>query len=104
MRKIINIDLSTPYVIICTFENGEIRNLDLEKVLDKTNKYAIKIFNEKVFKTGAIGENGEILWENTAEIKTIEGDIIPCAYDICPDFAYINSTKIELESANKIIL
>ena len=95
MKEIINISVQEPYKILCFFNNGEQKILDLEKVLNPEQKYARKIFIKKVFKQAKIGTFGEIYWDGIAEMKDLNGNIIPCEYDICPDFAYLNSSYIE---------
>jgi len=89
MRKILKIELLEPYKILCIFDNGEQRIIDLDEVLKKSNKYTSKVFSN--FHKTKIGSNGEIYWDGIGEIKNLNGETIPCEYDICPDFAYINS-------------
>ena len=97
MRKIQKISIQKPFIIFCTFDNGENRVLNLEMVLDKDHKYGKKVLKEEIFNAVKIGINGELYWENIAEIMTFEGKFIPCEYDICPDFAYMNSKLISAE-------
>lgn len=101
MKKIVKISILKPFIIICTFDNGEIRSLNLEAILNKNHKFEKKVLKEKIFNTVKIGMNGELYWENVAEIKTLEGEIISCEYDICPDFVYINSEQIKSKSFKK---
>lgn len=67
------------------------------KIYDKDLKYAKKVFKEEIFNAVKIGINGELYWENIAEIMTFDGKFIPCEYDICPDFTYMNSKLIFAE-------
>ena len=94
MNKIINISLQEPFKILCYFNNGEQRILDLKQALNPKQKYTKKVFDQKVFNQAKIGSFGEIFWEGIAEMKDLNGNVIPCEYDICPDFAYLNSKPI----------
>ena len=69
-------------------------NFGFEEILQKNSKYAEKVFDGSIFQTVKIGINGELYWKDMAKIKTLKGEIIPCDYDICPDYAYINSTDV----------
>ncbi|MEZ4911796.1 MAG: DUF2442 domain-containing protein [Saprospiraceae bacterium] len=94
MRKIVEIKVSHPYILICKFDNGETRMLNLEDVMDKNGPLSKKVFEGEKFKEARIGDSGEIFWLGIAEMKTKEGGNIPCEYDICPDFAYMKSIPI----------
>ncbi|MBC6427601.1 MAG: DUF2442 domain-containing protein [Ekhidna sp.] len=94
MNKITKISISEPYKLLCFFNNGEQRILDLEKVLDPEKKFVSKVLTVNTFKKVRIDSFGGISWEGVAEMKDLDGKIIPCDYDICPDFAYLNSTPI----------
>jgi len=94
MKKITKISFENPFKLNCLFNNGENRVLDLEKVLDKTQKYSKKIFEGDTFSNAKIGSFGEIYWENLAEIKKLNGEIVSCEYDISPEFAYLKSEPI----------
>ena len=69
----------------------------MRNVLDETDRYAVKVFNLSTFNQVKIGELGELYWENLAEMKNLEGELIKCAYDISPDLAYMKSQPIEKE-------
>ena len=99
MRKIVEIKISHPYVVICKFDNGETRTLNLENVLDRNGTFAQKVFEGDKFKEVQIGDNGELFWLGRAEMKTLEGTTIPCEYDICPDFAYMESTVVSSKTS-----
>jgi hypothetical protein len=90
MKKIIKIEFCENNQIICHFDNNELRIIDLSKTIK--DKYITKILSdETIFKSAKIGEFGELYWANAAEIKDLNGKIIPCEYDISPEFAYYNS-------------
>lgn len=94
MRKIRNIEVMDNYVIRCEFDNGEFRELDITTFMDKNGKYSKKVYDKAVFSTVKLGEFGQLYWEDIAEMKTLDGEIIPVEYDICPDFAYIHSVAL----------
>lgn len=97
MKRILEISYQEPFKIVCSFNNGEQRLLDLQYALNPKQKYTQKILNNKTFKKAKIGVFGEIYWEGIAEMKDLEGNTIPCEYDISPDFAYIKSMALEKE-------
>ena len=97
MKKIVKISYQEPFKILCSFDNGEQRLLDLKNVLNARQKYTQQILNKNTFKQAKIGSFGEIYWNNIAEMKDLNGNTIPCEYDICPDFAYLKSTPLERE-------
>lgn len=93
MRKIVKIEFNENNQIICHFDNNELRVLNLSKAIK--DKYITKIISdEKVFKSAKTGEFGEIYWSDAAEIKDLNGNLIPCEYDISPEFAYYNSQPL----------
>ena len=95
MKKIIDITFEEPYKILCYFNNGEKRILDLKQILDPRQKYAKKVFDESIFYKAKVGDFGEIYWDNVAEIKDYDGKYIPCEYDISPELIYSNSVPVE---------
>jgi len=101
MIKITEISIKEPFKIICTFNTSEIKILDLKKVLDGRNQYAKKILDTSIYAKVKIGEFGELTWENMAKMKDENGELISCAYDISPEFAYHHSVsygKLEQET------
>ncbi len=95
MKKIIDISFKEPYKILCYFNDGEKRMLDLKQILDPQQKYEKKVFNESIFYRAKVGDFGEIYWDNLAEIKDFDGNYIPCEYDISPELIYSNSIPVE---------
>lgn len=95
MRSIQKLDFIEPFKLVCHFDNGEKRLLDLTKSLNGPKKYTSKILNKNEYKKAKIGSIGQIYWENMAEMKDLNGKTIPCEYDICPDYAYLESEPIE---------
>jgi len=94
MNKIIDISIKEPFKILCTFKNGENRMFNLEQSLDKNKKYTNKILSQDVFNAIKVGSLGELYWDGIAKMKDLNGDMISCEYDICPDFVYVNSVLI----------
>jgi len=83
-----------PYYIVCQFNNGEIKKIDVTSCLDKNNIYVKTILTENVFKTAKIGELGQIFWDNIAEMKDENNNTIKCEYDLSPEFVYHYSTSL----------
>ena len=94
MIKIKDILPQKEYKIVCIFNTGEKRLLDLKQTLDQNDKYAKKIFNKDVFYQVKLGEFGEIYWDGIAEIIDLDGNPVICEYDISPEFAYNNSIPL----------
>ncbi len=97
MKKIIEISFEFSYKILCIFNNGENRILDLEKVLDKEGKYSKKIFENETFRQAKIDSFGGNCWEGVAEIRNLKGEIEPCEYDMSPKWVYRNSVSLKTE-------
>ena len=85
-----------PYFLVCQFNNGEIKKLNVEAIFkDNVNSIsANKILKEDFFVTAKIGEMGQILWDNAAEMKDENGNLFLCEYDISAEYAYYNSNII----------
>jgi len=79
------------FSIICKFNNGEVKKLDVDKVLPANDEFAQKILNTSTFNSVRVGSLGQLYWENSAEMKDEKGNIIPCEYDLSPEFVYYNS-------------
>ena len=95
MLKVVEIDYLDDSKLLCKFNNGERRVLDLKKTLNKKDIYAKIILGSDIVQQAKIGSFGEIFWENAAEIQDLDGSMITCDYDISPEFAYHNSDLIE---------
>jgi hypothetical protein len=92
--KIQSIKILDSHKILCVFNTGEMRVLDITLVLDSTNKLVKKLSNQDVFKNAKIGQFGEIYWEEIGEIQELDGTISKCNYDISPEFVFYNSSKV----------
>ena len=96
MIRIIKILEITPFSLICKFNNGLVKKLDVLPIienhihLDGVNK----LLNESVFRTARIGEFGEIVWDKIVRNDQDAEDFY-WDYDISPEFAFQNSIEIE---------
>ncbi len=92
MKKLSKIEFVENNQIICFFESGEVRLLDLSSVRDK---YIDKILGDKkILMSAKIGVFGELYWDKMAEIRELNGNITPCEYDLSPEFIYANSQAV----------
>ena len=92
--KIQSIKILDSHKILCVFNTGETRILDITLSLDSTYKLVKKLANQDVFKNAKIGQFGEIYWEEIGEMRELDGSITSCVYDISPEFVFYNSTKV----------
>ena len=92
MIKLIKIHCLADFKIHCFFNNEQEGLLDLKRVLK--GDFASTILQEQVFKKAKIGDLGEIYWEGIAKIQDWDGKIISCAYDMSPEFVYLNATNL----------
>jgi hypothetical protein len=88
-----------PYYLIVAFDNGEVRKLDMQPILESQKNYpgVAQLFDTNVFFNAKIGEFGQIYWDNILKMRDLEEKLIPCEYDLSPEFVYENSTPIEIE-------
>ena len=93
LKEIVEINF---FSIICKFTNGEVRKLEIDKILEakKEDLYVKKILMPVVFNSVKIGELGQLYWDNVAQIKDENGILRPCEYDMSPEFVYYNSQLI----------
>ncbi len=93
MIRITNITVTPHYQLICKFNSGAIKKLDVLPIIEK-HRYLTgveSLLNEEIFKNVRIGEFGEIYWEDIVKTEH-EGQILCWNYDISPEFAYQNAT------------
>lgn len=84
VKKIIDIK---PYHIVCEFNNGILKELDVLPLL-LNHKHLVgieKLKNPSVFSSAKIGEFGEIFWENII-LNPKTNDY--WNYDISPEFIF----------------
>ena len=91
MLKIKNISLMPNYTLRCVFNTGEVRIFNLQKSLDKNNRFVRKVLSLEVFEKVKLGDFGELYWDEIGEIKELNGSISSCNYDISPEFVYAHS-------------
>lgn len=93
MIKVLKILESSPYKLVCSFSNGEIRELDVEEICfkDSSSSIVAKLKEPHIFETATVGSMGQILWPDAATMKDETGRSQPCEYDISPEFAYQHS-------------
>lgn len=84
------------FSIVCKFNNGEVRKLEVDKIFaDKLNDtYIQKILTKAVFDSVKIGDFGQLYWENVAQMKDLDGSMISCEYDMSPEFVYYDSNPV----------
>lgn len=92
MIRVVEIIEKTPYFLVCKFNNGVVKKLDILPLIEnhKHIEGVQSILNESVFHTVGIGEFGEIVWNKIVK-TTQNGKVIYWDYDISPEFAYENS-------------
>ena len=96
MIKTLEVIEAKPDILICKFNNGETRRLDLNQILKtQTKDIFLQIIIEKnKNKTVKIGEFGQLCWENAAHMKDLDGKSFECEYDMSAEIVYHNSTLI----------
>lgn len=93
IHKIVNIE---PYVVICLFNNGTVRQLDIKPLIEnhKNLKGADKLLNESIFRQVRIGKTGELLWKKVIEETDSNNNTTLWDFDISPEFFFQNSKEI----------
>jgi hypothetical protein len=96
VTQILNID---NYNITCLFNNGVIKIIDTEPILQNHShlKGIEKLYNMETFKKAKVGILGEVLWE---QIITTEhnGQVEIWDYDLSPEFIMANGRNIKLNA------
>ncbi|MEI6751916.1 MAG: hypothetical protein WCK78_01990 [Paludibacter sp.] len=96
MIRVIEIIDKTPYTLVCKFNNGIVKKIDILPIIEN-HKHIVgvqNLLNESVFNTVRIGEFGEIVWDKIVK-SSRNGEDITWDYDISPEFAYENSILVE---------
>lgn len=96
MIRVTEIIDKTSFSLVCKFNNGTIKRLDILPIIEnhKQLEGVQNLLNESVFNTVRIGEFGEIVWDKIVKTSH-KGEEIYWDYDISPEFAYQNSIPIE---------
>lgn len=91
MLRITAIELKQPYHLVCTFNNGKRRNIDVEPILKKqahirgvTDLLDVKRFNEV-----EIGLAGEVCWRGVVQSGENRWD-----YDLSPEFVFAEGVPV----------
>ncbi len=96
MLKAIEITEVKPYQVTCRFNNGELRLIEMEKIIRDSNSFVNKqkLLEPVFFKQAAIGVFGQLYWDNAAYFKNENGELIPCEFDLSPEFVFHHSTIV----------
>jgi hypothetical protein len=93
IQKIISIE---PYSVVCRFNNGIVRQLDIKPLIENHTKLKgiDKLLNENIFRRVRIGKMGELLWKKVVEESDSDNKTILWDFDISPEFFFQNSKDI----------
>ena len=96
MIKAVEILEIIPFKVVCKFNTGEIKQIELASMIKNSNQYVNKkkLLEEAFFKQASIGVFGELYWKNAAYFRNENNELIPCEYDLSPEFIYYNSDKL----------
>ena len=96
MIKPIKIIDVKPYEIVCEFNNGEVKKINIDHVLKNNNATVDtqKVMKPDFFVTVALGDLGQLYWNNAAKMKDDKGNYFTCEYDVSPEYIYFHSTPI----------
>lgn len=91
MKWIIKIIESQPYKVICLWNDGITRTVDLELFLKKQgkrkdNSYS-QLLNKKRFAEVRC-DGSTLYWENGITMKDVDGNSLPAPLDIDPDVLF----------------
>jgi len=91
MIRVTEIIEKTPYYLLCRFNDGSVKKLDILPLIHNHAhlKGVETLLNEVVFRNVRIGELGEIVWDRIVR-TTDNGVETYWDYDISPEFAYQN--------------
>ena len=92
MLRVTEIIEKSPYYLLCKFNNGAVKRLDVLPIIEnhKHLNGVESLLNEAVFNQVRIGEFGEIMWEKVVKISH-NGEVVCWDYDISPEFAFENA-------------
>ena len=91
MLKISHINLLEDYTILCTFNNGITKAIDILPLMEK-HKHLTgieKLKEKNVFSNARIGIFGEIVWDKIIRLSDSGKDEM-WDYDISPEFVFYN--------------
>ena len=89
VKKIVEVK---PYSIICELNNGVLKKLEILPLIEKHSNFngIDQLKDKTTFESVAIGEMGEIFWENI--ITTSDNE--KWNYDISPEFIFHNGITL----------
>lgn len=96
MIRVTEIINKTPFTLVCKFNNGMIRKLDILPIIENHKKLdgVQNLLNESVFNTVRVGEFGEIVWDKIVK-NSHNGEVTLWDYDISPEYAFEYSILVE---------
>ena len=91
MLKISHINLQEDYTILCTFNNGITKAIDIRPLMEKHKHLSgiEKLKEKNVFSNARIGIFGEIVWDKIILLSD-SGKEEMWDYDISPEFVFYN--------------
>jgi Protein of unknown function (DUF2442) len=94
MLKISHINLLEDYTILCTFNNGITKAIDIMPLLEKHKHLSgiEKLKEKNVFSNARIGMFGEIVWDKIIRFSNSGKDEM-WDYDISPEFVFYNGVN-----------
>lgn len=94
MLKISHIKLPGDYTIVCTFNNGITKAINVLPLLEKHKHLpGIEKLKEKnIFLKARIGIFGEIVWDKIIQSANANGNEL-WDYDISPEFVFYNGAN-----------
>ena len=96
MIKVTSIDILEPYFLVCRFNTGITKKLDVFPLIQNHEKLKgiEKLLDGKTFKKVRIGDAGEIVWDKIIT-TSYRGEDQIWDYDISPEFAFENALQID---------
>lgn len=94
MLRITEIIEKSPYYLVCKFNNGEVKKLEIMPIIENHKHLdgVESILNVGVFYNVQIGDFGEIVWNKI--VKTNQNGVETLwDYDISPEYAYHNGVN-----------
>lgn len=92
MERVVEITEIGKYYCVCRFNNGTIKKINIEPLIKShANKLTRNLFDFSIFSEVKIGDVGQLYWADTSTMKDEKGNIIPCEYDISPEFIFHNA-------------
>lgn len=95
MLRIIDIIEVSPYYLVCKFNNGIIKKLDILPIIEQHKHLngVERLLDDTIFNKARIGEFGEIVWDKIVVTIQDNKEVI-WDYDISPEYAYQNAMTI----------